>query len=71
MEKVFESKEGSYCFFFSKSFTVCVLMFYFVLFTAAAAVDMNEIKSLTVYKDLYSFFFVLNICMYRYTYTNI
>lgn len=32
-------------------------MFCFVLFTAAAAVDMNEIKSLTVYKDLYSFFF--------------
>lgn len=32
-------------------------MIYFVLFTAAAAVDMNEIKSLTVYKDLYRFFF--------------
>lgn len=31
-------------------------MFYFVLFTAAA-VDMNEIKSLTVYKDLYRVFF--------------
>lgn len=31
-------------------------MFCFVLFTAAS-VDMNEIKSLTVYKDLYRVFF--------------
>lgn len=38
-------------------------MFYFVLFTAAA-VDMNEIKSLTVYKDLYRVFFFCSEYMY-------
>lgn len=37
--------------------TVCVCVMYFVvLFCLLLLLDMNEIKSLTVYKDLYAFF---------------
>lgn len=69
-------QEASYCLFF-------VYVFFLLLFISLFCVncfcilplllDMNEIKSLTVYKVLYRVFFVLvsNICMYRYTYTNI
>lgn len=43
--------------------SVCVCVLYCLL------LDMNEIRSLTVYKDLFVFFYVLNI--YAYTYTHL
>lgn len=56
---VFESKKVPtvFCSKFSSLLCKCSVLYCLPLLLLCVCVDMNEIKSLTVYKDLYRFFF--------------